>query len=507
VKGNRIIGPLVTAILISQLLIVIPATPVLAASVNISPSSGPVDETVTITGTGFTANNPYTILFGYGTPFELSVGRGIVSNGGEIPPTSFKVPVIPGGAYPIRVESFGESGEHVSRIFLIVPDIEPDQSYGPVGKQITVDGTGFAAGKNFILFFEDEALGGARTDDTGRFYDATITIPESPRGDHVIRATDELNNYATDSFSTRESITISPTTGAPGTDLTVSGTGFKANRPITISFSGEVISTPSSESASNDKGSFTATVIVPLRPNGDFEVEASDGANKAEASFTVVSGVSLTPTAGITGTELTVAGSGFSGQVTVKYDDEVVATAMTEATGDFSVSFDAPSSTPGTHTITASDGINTKTVTFTMRAKILPVPVPLSPITDTTTKPKPHFGWTDVKDPALAVTYSLQIASDQGFNSVILEKEGLAESEYTVTDEEELKPGGKSAPYYWRVKAVDDAGNESDWSTPQSFYVASTFSLGNWGLYALIGLGILLVGLISFIIGRKTSYG
>jgi len=505
-QGNRIFYALAAALLISQLLILIPATPVLAASVNVLPPSGPVDETVTITGSGFTANNPYTIIFGYGTSFEISVGRGVVSDSGQIPPTSFKIPPIPGGAYTIRVESFGESGEHVSRTFLVVPDIELDQSYGSAGKQITVDGSGFASGKNLILFFEDEALGSARTDESGRFYDATLTIPESTRGDHVIRATDELNNYATDSFSTRELITISPNAGAPGTDLAVSGTGFKANRPVTITFNGDIVSTPSTASTSNDKGSFTTTVIVPLRSNGDYEVEASDGANKAKASFTVVAGISLTPTVGTTGTELTVTGSGFSGQVTVKYDGEVAATTMTEATGDFSVSFDAPPSTPGSHIIIATDGINTKTVTFTMQARILPVPVPLSPPTDTSTKPRPRLDWTDIEEPELKVTYSLQIASDQDFNSVILEKEGLAESEYTVTEDEELKPGGKSAPYYWRVKAVDDAANESAWSSPQSFNVGSTFSWGNLGLYLLIGLGVILVGLISFILGRRTSY-
>ena len=317
-KGIKIFSLLAAAVILSQLLITILATPVLAASVTVSPPSGPVDKTVTVSGTGFTANNPYTITFAYDTPFSVRVGRGIVSDSGDIPPTSFSVPGIPSRAYTIRVESFGETGEHVSRTFLIIPDIDLDQSYGPVGRRITVGGTGFAAGKNVIIYFEDEALAAALTDETGRFSDAPFTVPESFRGSHTVRALDEVTNYATDSFSTRESLTITTTSGTPGDEVTVNGTGFRANRPITITLGGEVVSSTSPEPRSNDKGSFSDAFTVPLRPSGTYEVEASDGTYQARGNFTVVAGVSLTPTTGTADTKLTVTGTGFSGQVTVK---------------------------------------------------------------------------------------------------------------------------------------------------------------------------------------------
>ena len=506
-KGKKIFGPLM-AVILAQLLITIP---VLAAGVTVSPPSGPVDKTVTVSGTGFTAHNPYTITFAYGTPFSLRVGRGIVGNNGDIPPTSFRVPGIPGGAYTIRVETFGETGEHVSRTFLIVPNIDLDRSYGHVGDQTTVDGTGFAAGKTVAIYFEDEAVATAKTDETGHFTDATFTVPESFRGTHTVRTVDEVNNYATDSFSTRESLTITPTSGTPGDEVTVNGTGFRSNRPITITFDRDVVSSTVPEPRSDDKGSFTDVFTVPLRISGTYDVEASDGTNKARANFTVVAGVSLTPTSGTFGTKLTVTGTAFSGLVTVKYDDEVVATTLADSSGDFSASFDAPPSTPGAHTVSASDATNTKTVTFTMELitpQLItpPVPVLLLPPADTEVEPTAHFDWEDIKDPSLPVTYTLQIASDRDFASIVLEKKELSKSEYTITEAEKLKPGGRSAPYYWRVKAVDSAANESAWSTPQSFYVGSTFSLAKWGLYVLIGLGVLLIGFLGFVLGKRTSY-
>ena len=508
-NGRRILGPMI-AVTLAQLLITISAIPVLAASLSVSPPSGPVDKAVSVSGMGFTASNPYTVTFAYGTPFSVSVGRGIVGDNGDIPLTSFRVPVIPGGAYTIRVETFGETGEHVSRTFLIVPEIDLDKSYGYVGNQATVDGTGFAASKTVAIYFEDEAVTAIKTDENGRFSDATFTVPESSRGTHTVQARDETNNYATDSFSTRESLTITPTSGTPGDEVTVNGRGFRSNRPITITFDRDVVSPTTPEPRSDDKGSFTGVFTVPLRPSGTYEVEAGDGTNKARANFTVAAGVTLTPTSSTVGAKLTVTGTGFSGLVTVKYDDEVVATTLAESSGDFSASFDVPPSTPGAHTISASDATNTKTVTFTTELKelkALPLPVLLLPPAGTETESTIHFDWEDIKDPGLPVTYTMQLASNRDFTSIVVEKKELSKSEYSITETEKLKPGGKSAPYYWRVKTVDSAANESAWSSPQSFYVGSTFSLAKWGLYILIGLGVLLVLLLGFVLGRRTSYG
>ena len=56
---------------------------------------------------------------------------------------------------------------------------------------------------------------------------------------------------------------------------------------------------------------------------------------------------------------------------------------------------------------------------------------------------------------------------------VILEKKGLTDSEYTVTEEEKLlKLTQYERPYVWRVRAIDGASNEGEWSDYHSFYIA-----------------------------------
>jgi hypothetical protein len=89
----------------------------------------------------------------------------------------------------------------------------------------------------------------------------------------------------------------------------------------------------------------------------------------------------------------------------------------------------------------------------------------LSPANEVkTSDTTPIFDWSDVTDPS-GVTYSLQVDDNADFSSPIVSKEGLTASTYTLTKDEALPKG----TYYWRVEAVDGAGNTAGWTAPFSF--------------------------------------
>ena len=136
------------------------------------------------------------------------------------------------------------------------------------------------------------------------------------------------------------------------------------------------------------------------------------------------------------------------------------------------------------------------------------------------------FDWADVTDPSPPVTYTLQVASDETFSgaSMILEKDGLTRSEYTLTaiekqalvpplvagDEEEPAP---AAVYYWKVKATDGASNVSNWSGIGSFRIPPPIppepvptGMANWILYTIFGFVALLIGILGYWLGRRTTY-
>ncbi|GAH62332.1 unnamed protein product, partial [marine sediment metagenome] len=250
----------------------------------------------------------------------------------------------------------------------------------------------------------------------------------------------------------------------------------------------------------------------PGLPSGTYQVKVSDGVNAGNADFTVLISASLSPitsqaSPGYVGTKLTISGVGFkpNGTVTIKYDDIQVATAPADSSGVFSVTFSAPASIGGDHTITASDTYNTKQFIFTMESTPPPVPEPLLPEIAAKAKAEAYFDWEGVIDPS-GVTYTLQIASDADFNNIVLAQAGLADSEYTVTEEEKLESVSKEEPYYWRVRAIDGASNKSAWTGAGSFRVGFIFTMPSWAIYLLFGLGALLFGVLGFWLGRKTAY-
>ena len=317
-----------------------------------------------------------------------------------------------------------------------------------------------------------------------------------------MKASDGVNAGSAD-FIISASASLSQTKGSAGIEITISGNGFGASKLITITCAGVQVGITTTDANGNFSGKFT----VPSLATGTYKVTVSDGVNTGSADFTISTSVSLDQTTGYVGFELSVSGIGFTGKVTIKYDDVEVATTTAGANGAFSATFSVPASASGDHTITVSDNTNTIQTTFTMESEAPPVPALLLPEEDEKAKAEAYLDWKDVTDPS-GVTYILQIATDEDFTkeSIVLQKEALSDSEYTLTKEEELESTKKEAPYYWRVKVVDAASNESAWSTPGSFYVGFSFGLPDWAKYTLMVLGAVLIGVLGFWIGRRTAY-
>ena len=89
----------------------------------------------------------------------------------------------------------------------------------------------------------------------------------------------------------------------------------------------------------------------------------------------------------------------------------------------------------------------------------------------------------------------LEISRSADFSGAVLRKEGLTKSQYTLTSQEALAKGD----YYWRVRATDSAGNESDWANGQLLRVGV---MDLWMLALMVIAGI---GIIAGIIWRIVS--
>ena len=220
----------------------------------------------------------------------------------------------------------------------------------------------------------------------------------------------------------------------------------------------------------------------------------------------------MNPDAGPVGAQLVLGGSGFeaSSTVVIKYEGEEVNTVTADASGIFVAAFRVPASKSGARTIVVTDGTNTHELTYTVESTPPTVPAPLLPEMGIKVKSPVSFDWEDVSDASLPVLYSLQVATTKEFTdaSLVVEKDGLDSSEYAFTESEELRLVDGETSYYWRVRATDGASNESEWTGAGMFYFTPP-SLGGmppWALYALCGLGGLVLFIIGYLVGRRTAY-
>jgi hypothetical protein len=137
------------------------------------------------------------------------------------------------------------------------------------------------------------------------------------------------------------------------------------------------------------------------------------------------------------------------------------------------------------------------TATFSVEKTPPPTPQLLSPESGASIglwgNVKVPFDWSAVEDPS-GVAYTLEISQNSDFSTVILRKDNLTQTEYTLSDQEALGRG----KYYWRVKAVDGAGNESNWTSGQFLEIGT---LDMW----MIVVGAAIVIVILAVVWRSIS--
>ncbi len=532
---NKLLCIAAVATILSALVLALSAPPALAAErVDLYPSEGEISDRIYVDGSGFwrsTKTWEYEIHIIFSSD-EAIVDKHRISDlhsykevkvkatddHGEIH-AYFNVPLnlrdgdvwetVHSGTYYIYTASSLDGTIKSKNEFTVIQaEIALTTAKGAVGTKVGITGNDFASRDSITVKYDAEEIDvesdTKRPDGYGRF-SLAIVIPESIAGRHTITV-DTGAKEAEAYFTVEPEITVTPANGVPGGEVTVEGTGFGRWVPVTIRLAGSEVAT----GRADVYGSFQANFILASKSPGTYEIEATDRYdNKDTVAFPVAARISLSQKTGNVGTEVTISGTGFTpaAMITVTYSTEpIVSVASTaDADGKFSATFAVPRSTNGEHTVAATDGSNTATITFSMESTPPPAPEPLLPLDGTRAKSEAHLDWDDVEDPSLPVAYILQIATNDEFtnDSIALEKTDIARSEYTLTKEEKLKSTKKGAPYYWRLRAVDGAGNYSGWTSPASFRVGFTIELADWVLYSLFGISGLLLLFIGYLLSNS----
>lgn len=526
-KHKRFFRILAVAVILSLLMLAIPFTAAQAAPV-LTPNQGGPGTEFTITGQ-VTGSSHWGTVYVFFTQVSTDHYLGtceVAHTTGALSGCTFNVPagaIVGSAIISLRTESTIASPQVGSLLVfsVVTAQIAVSPTSGYVGETtVTVTGSGFLTGQTMTLSFDaaviaDTTPAAISTGTTGDF-SATFTVPASSRGAHTVTAQGSLAESATAAFTTLHKIVVTPTSGGFGDTVTVNGTGFAASSAMTVYFDTVAVATTPAAVTSGTSGSFTATFNVPDVAIGAHTVKAQDaGAASAEAAFTVSTSIAISPVTtasspGNVGDDVTVTGSGFiaSHAITITYaSTPVTFTTTSLADGSFSYTFEVPASTAGAHTITATDGTTTVTTTFYMESDAPAIPQPQLPYMLDKTGSQASFDWDSSTDDSTPVTYDLQVAADEDFTTLLVAQTGLTLSEYTLTEAEKLESTSQEEPYYWRVRAVDAASNASAWSPVGTFYVGFSFALSGWLLYLLIGIGVVLVFILGFWLGRRSTPG
>ena len=232
---------------------------------------------------------------------------------------------------------------------------------GPVGTTVTVSGSGYLASHSIQITYDGSLVTATTSTNLGSIPSGvSFSVPASVAGSNTVAATDGTNTQQA-TFTVTSAFSLSPTSGAVGSSVTVTATGMLGSHSVTATFGGAAVTL--SPSTTSSSGGLSATFTVPASASGAQMVTLTDGTNSpSPATFTVTSAFSLSPTSGAVGSSVTVTGSGFAASsiITIQFDGVTQttspATVTTDTLGSFSgVTFTVPSSTVGSHTVSATD--------------------------------------------------------------------------------------------------------------------------------------------------------
>jgi hypothetical protein len=247
----------------------------------IDPTEGPVGTEVEIEGV-FEDEEDIEVFY-EGDEVDIESGDTETEKDGEFKLTII-IPPSAAGANTIQVEVKSDEGEVE---FTVVPgEVSISATSGMIGDRVTISGTGFGASSDVTVTFGDDEVATGETDSDGNL-SIPFDVPAVGAGKYVVEVKDDDGNSAKFEFTMATDISIGPVTSAAspghiGMDITISGTGFKPNVTITITYA----STPTVFTTTSEAdGSFSYTFEVPKSDPGEHTITATDGVNSLEATF------------------------------------------------------------------------------------------------------------------------------------------------------------------------------------------------------------------------------
>ena len=255
-------------------------------------------------------------------------------------------------AQPSRTPALGHEEGHVDPPPTPLPEASIAPSSGSVGDSIRVSGNNFGPDETITITFDGQQVGTELADSIGSF-STRIDIPALPAGRYRV---DMRGLFTRSSFFTiSSSFRVTPSSGPPGSSVTVRGSGFIPGSQVDITLDGDLLGTANADNS----GKILTTVDIPSNTSGGSKSIAASGPSGGDqANFKVTAILAVTPSQASPGDIVNVNGTGFrAGEpgISVTFGGSTVSSSITaDSQGLWSTTFEVPNATAGTHTIKAS---------------------------------------------------------------------------------------------------------------------------------------------------------
>ncbi|MDP8909258.1 MAG: M23 family metallopeptidase, partial [Chloroflexota bacterium] len=269
----------------------------LTASLARTPYEGVVGTKVAVTARGFGASEQITVTWRSATGPTLGTA---VTNGVGTASLTITIPNTTGGWNDYTAVGTA-SGIRAWGAIRVLPSVSVSPTSTVVGAQVTISGQGFPAGQSITAAWNKTStnagsqLCAGTVSATGTF-SCTFTVPATTAGTYPVALTsaDGTTQSATVTVTGPPAVTVSPGSGAVGTNITITVGGFNAGETISLNWDGVAWQSATADSA----GSATVRATVPQLAAGSHTLQARGGTSGKTASTTFT--VSTTATVGTT---------------------------------------------------------------------------------------------------------------------------------------------------------------------------------------------------------------
>ena len=180
--------------------------------------------------------------------------------------------------------TFGSNRSAVKDITIPKPSLTLNPSSGRPGSTMTITGAGWTAESTVLMYYDGKIVTSINAHTDGSFVQQTVVPIEADVGVDNIELTGEMAQPSTGNWADKTAtvlhsvpagtLAVSPEGGPPGASITVSGEGFKAFTPFSVSIGGREVLSEASENT-DGMGNFSRTVVVPPLREGIHSITVS----------------------------------------------------------------------------------------------------------------------------------------------------------------------------------------------------------------------------------------